>query len=146
MAYFIFAKNIDQNNLYRIAQNDTDKNGLIFNEKTDTVKTVSDVDFNKVRESKATVNLESDSVVISDVSLNIPNENALKSNINIIIGICDNFLQKYDSNNSMYSAVSNYKNVLESFDTSSVSFPINKSWETYCSENSITYLNPLQIP
>ena len=38
MAYFIFAKNIDQNNLYRIAQNDTDKNGLIFNEKTDTIK------------------------------------------------------------------------------------------------------------
>ena len=86
MAYFIFAKNIDQNNLYRIAQNDTDKNGLIFNEKTDTVKTVSDVDFNKVRESKATVNLESDSVVISDISLNIPNENALKSNINMLIG------------------------------------------------------------
>jgi len=146
MAYFIFTKDNNQNNLYRIAENDTDKNSLSFHEKTSVVKTVSDVDYNKVKQSKATAYLENDIVVVNDISVNIPNENSLKATIDMNIKTCDYFLNNFDSNNSMRSAISNYKSVLESFDTSTITFPIDKSWETYCLENGITFLNPLQIP
>ena len=35
---------------------------------------------------------------------------------------------------------------VDSFDVSSISFPLNKSWEKHCEENSITYVHPLQLP
>ena len=146
MSYFIFTKDNNQNNLYRIAENDTDKNSLSFHEKTSVVKTVSDVDYNKVKQNKATAYLENDIIVVNDISVNIPHENGLKATININIETCDYFLNNFDSNNSMRAAVSTYKSVLESFDTSTVTFPMDKSWETYCSENGIYYLNSLQIP
>ena len=53
---------------------------------------------------------------------------------------------KNNASNSLYTNLNNYKEYLETFDSSSVSFPLNKTWEKYCEENSITFYHPLQIP
>ena len=39
-----------------------------------------------------------------------------------------------------------YKTQLESFDTTSVSYPVSVPWEKYCEDNSITYKSLLQLP
>ncbi len=39
-----------------------------------------------------------------------------------------------------------YKNSLSSFDTSTVTFPLNTPWEKYCEDNSISYKSLLQLP
>ena len=63
----------------------------------------------------------------------------------MIIEEIKNFLDKNPSN-GFYTRCNNYLNYLETLDYSSISFPIDKSWENYCEENSIPYLHPLQIP
>ena len=46
---------------------------------------------------------------------------------------------------TLYTQFINYNNYLETFDIATVTFPI-VSWEKYCQDNGITYLNLLQIP
>jgi hypothetical protein len=39
-----------------------------------------------------------------------------------------------------------YKNYLDNFDVSSVTWPLGKSWEEYCQDNSISYKSLLELP
>ena len=39
-----------------------------------------------------------------------------------------------------------YKNTLETFDTSTVTYPLTTSWEKYCADNGITYKSMLELP
>jgi len=46
---------------------------------------------------------------------------------------------------TLYTQFVNYNNYLDTFDTSTVTYPIN-TWEKYCQDNGITYLSLLQLP
>jgi len=140
MAYLIF----NGNNLYKIATSD-DKAHLNIEDSFYNVKTVSDSDFNNVKQNKKSVKLSSDTVVYEDLSFNFTAQENLQSYINEVITHLEYFLQN-NSSNSMYSVLETYRDLLQSVDISSISYPLSKSWEEYCVENSITYYNPLQIP
>lgn len=145
MAYFIF----ENNNLFKIAANDADKNSLNLSP-TAVVKTVSDTDFEEVRQQIKHVSSFDGTNISYDVfgttgESGIINEDVLKANHKGVLDIINAFL-KNNPSNSMYSAVNDYKNYLESFDYSSITYPIIVSWEKYCSDNSITFFHPLQIP
>jgi hypothetical protein len=144
MAYFIF----QQNNLHSIAANETDKNSLpIAN--TYVVKEVSDSDFLKVKKQIAEVSLSGDNVVVTDyVSYNGYNdENDLRNyHTENVIKRIDQFLNAENEDKSLYSAITSYKTYLENFDYSTMTFPMTKTWEEYCEDNSIAYVSPLQIP
>jgi hypothetical protein len=54
-------------------------------------------------------------------------------------------LERYP-NHPDASLFTTYKNVVDSFDPSTVTFPLNKSWEKHCEDSSIPYINLLQLP
>ena len=56
------------------------------------------------------------------------------------------FLTPSNSSKSLYSSINDYNNYLKNFDYDSLTYPLNKTWEQYCNDNSINYINPLQIP
>ncbi len=65
------------------------------------------------------------------------NLNNLSNNINIWL--------EDNNGHAKYSEWSNYKNYIDNVDVASI-LPLNKSWEKYCSDNSITFKNLLELP
>ena len=65
-------------------------------------------------------------------------ENDIKQHHKILIDVIEIFLQN-NGLNAMATPLTNYKNYLSNFDYSSLTYPLNISWEEYCSINSITY-------
>jgi hypothetical protein len=143
MAYFIFYSD----NLISIAANENDKNSLpiapIY-----TVKEVSDSDFLKVKKNAATASLSGDNVVVTDYeSKGFEEESHLQSHHEMIITQINYFLNGTgNESKSLYDAITNYKTFLEGFDTSTMTYPMTKTWEEHCEDNSIAYVSPLQIP
>ena len=143
MTYLIF--NSD-NNIVRIASNNSDRDSQNMVLSNHSVVSVSDADFLKVRTNVAIATYDGTDVTITDLSDNfIESENDLKLIFKDIINIILNFSQN-NQDNLLYNSLNNYKEYLENFDTSSLTFPVDKSWEHYCNENSITFYHPLQIP
>ena len=143
MAYFIFYSD----NLIKIAANENDKNSLPI-APVYTVKDVSDSDFLKVKKNAATASLSGDNVVVTDYeSRGFDDESQLQSYHENIITQIDYFLNGTgNESKSLYDAITNYKTILQSFDTSTITYPMTKTWEEYCEDNSIAYVSPLQIP
>jgi len=142
MAYLIF--NSD-NNLVKIAANDSDRDSQNIVLSDHSVVSVSDADFLKIKTNASVANYDGTNVTITDTSVSFQNEENLKTTLKIIIKPITDFLEN-NQDHSLYAGLNNYKEYLENFDTSSITFPLEKSWEQYCNENSITYYHPLQIP
>lgn len=141
MAYFIF----NNNSLFKISSNDTDRSNLNIIEDDYIIKNVSDENFNDVKLHKKTATLVNDSVVITDMSNSFLNQKQLEHYFKNIISAIDSFLGS-NENHPMFNDIETYKSTLEVFDTSSITYPYDKSWEEYCNDNSITFISPLQIP
>lgn len=157
MAYFIFN---NDGLLQAIAADDTAKSSLNIDESKLDVRTVSTADYNNIRKGKhesvkivnnaVEIKLWSDKTEFSpDVSgdnYTIKTQKELEDRISSVKGVLNDFL-KANENHSMYTALNDYKSYLDSFDASSLTYPLAEtSWEEYCDNNSITYYHPLQIP
>ena len=143
MAYLIFN---EQNQLLKIAANDSERDSQNLILSDHSVVSISDSDFLKVRAGVTVVSYDGSNVTFTDISdSSIADENTLKFILKQNIKIIEDFLNG-NQDNSLYNSVKDYKSTLENFDTSSVTFPLNKTWEQYCNENSITFYHPLQIP
>jgi len=144
MAYIIRQGNI----LSKIAKDDTDKNEQNLSSEIYSSIDISDSDFLKLKKSRATVTIDGDNVTINDVaSTTFEDSNALTLEIDSIKYSLKQFLDiSSNSSKAIYSVAQTYYNTLDAFDISTITFPLNKTWEEYCEENSITYLHPLQIP
>jgi len=143
VAYLIF--NSD-NNLVKIAANDSDRDSQNIVLSDHSVVSISDDDFLKVKTNASEATYDGTNVTITDISDPlIETEEGLKITIQNIIDAISYFAIN-NQDNTLYTPLNNYKTTLENFDTSSLTFPLNKSWEQYCSENSITFYHPLQIP
>ena len=145
MAYLIVN---DQNVLYKIAENDTDKNSLNCTFPPYTTIDISDADFLKVKQNLFDINISDGSATFTDRA--DPDlsktEEEIKAYHKMIIEYFKQFLM-HNTSNPFYTPCQNYCNYLETLDYSSITFPIlGKTWEQYCEENSIPYLNTLQIP
>ena len=125
---------------------DSDASNLNLNVDNHTVENISDSDFNSLRQRSKIVSLSGDSVTFEDASVTYDNQDQLSDYLNNnLIPIMDQFLQNNESN-GMYDAINNYKNICKNTDLSTITYPLNSSWEKYCEDNSITYYHPLQIP
>ena len=69
----------------------------------------------------------------------------LRSELDGIVAVCNSFLES-NSGHAWYSSIETYRNYCRDFDESSITYPLTKSWEKYCEDNSTTYYHPLQIP
>tara|TARA_R110000803_G_scaffold53388_1_gene109602 strand:+ start:724 stop:1152 length:429 start_codon:yes stop_codon:yes gene_type:complete len=142
MAYVIFDNN---NNLIKIAANDSDRDSQNIVLSDHTIKSVSDSDFLEIRTRLKVITYDGTNVILTDHTQSFENEINLKEYLKDIISVASNFLKENESN-SLYNPINEYKNYLESFDTSLLSFPYEKSIEQYCNENSLPFFHPLQIP
>ena len=135
MSYIIFNNN---NELVKIAANDSDRDSQNIVLSDHTIQNVSDSDFLKIRTGVSTATYDGTSVTLTD------NVMPSLSEINVII-IASSFLEENKSN-LLYTPINEYKNYLKNFDSSSLSFPSEKNLEQYCNENSLPFYHPLQIP
>ena len=139
MAHFIYDSD---NNLVHIAANDSDKDNLNVDitASNATVKDVSEDQFNKIRLGQGFATLNN-----NNVELILWVENSLKEYLNNVIQSLQDFVNENPSH-PQASSMKTYEDTLRGFNTSSLTYPLEKSWETYCNENSITFYHPLQIP
>tara|TARA_R100001591_G_scaffold9222_1_gene15869 strand:+ start:50 stop:493 length:444 start_codon:yes stop_codon:yes gene_type:complete len=147
MAYFIFT---NDNDLYKIALNETEKSYLNLDETKYIVKEVSEDLFNKKRLDSGDVTLSGDSVTVAerdwDEGYGVPNATELKDQIELHKVALKHAIKGYP-NHTNISAYQNYLNTLENFDADSLTYPLSdECWEKYCENNSITWIHPLQIP
>tara|TARA_Y100001937_G_C7088720_1_gene316643 strand:- start:110 stop:550 length:441 start_codon:yes stop_codon:yes gene_type:complete len=138
------------NGVHKIASNETEKNEINIFFPPAVAHTISDDEFNKIKKNTAVLNFVDNtiSVVDFDVNQSFSDADALKRYHATIKPLIDDFLEPSTGNEtkSLHSTIQSYSNTLESFDYSSITYPLDKSWEQYCEENSITYVHPLQIP
>lgn len=149
MAYVLFNT---ENNIAFYASNDVEKNSLI-SPSVPNVQTVSDENFLKLKKNIATASLVNGNLVITEIDQSIIDDNQPSDPLEHIKLYHDNlknklkaFLELYNSSQPLYLEAQNYYDTLQNIDYDTLSIPPNKTWETYCEENSISYLNPLQLP
>jgi|DEB0MinimDraft_10_1074344.scaffolds.fasta_scaffold12637_2 hypothetical protein len=152
MAYIVSINN----EIHKIAANDSDKNNLNCDLDKFNVITISDSDFNNLKLNIARVTINGTSAVVtlkSESSLNgepfvntgFQDRTSLDSYLDGVKTTCKSFLDA-NSDHIKYSEVESYYNYLSTLDTSTITYPTNCTWEEYCNNNSIPFLNPLQIP
>jgi|TARA_R100001460_G_scaffold35576_4_gene68413 hypothetical protein len=145
MAYLIFNKT--DSSLYKIAANETDKDNLNIIDDQWTIKDISDSDFTLVKNGEKLVELSGDTVTYTDVNMTYESADLLQEWINNIISLINDF--KANGNNQSnpnYDSVVAYGQYLNDFDTSTITYPLDKSWEQYCADTGVTYFNSLQLP
>ena len=138
------------NGVHKIASNETEKNEINIFFPPAVAHTISDDEFNKIKKNTAVLNFVNNTISVVDFDINqsFADADALKRYHATIKPLINDFLEPSTGNDtkSLHNAIQSYSNTLESFDYSSITYPLNKSWEQYCEENSITYVHPLQIP
>lgn len=149
MAYVILL----DNQLFRIAQNDNDKNEQNIFYPPAVATSITDSEFLKLKTNAATANVSDGNVTITDKDA--PNSDSpsftsienLKEYHDLIKIPLKGFLNvSQNSSKSIYTIAQNYYNYLETLDYGTLTFPLIETWEKYCEDNSISYLHPLQIP
>ena len=158
MAFYIYkASQNDKTHVLKIVANESDIENLNLGAYTKIE--VSESEYNNIRNStKIIESYDGTTFTYRDYPLqeNAPgkdswccyeNNQELDNYLNVVVGRCNDFLEvPTNASNPLFSDITNYKNYIESFDTSSLTYPMLISWEKYCEDNSITYFNPLQIP
>lgn len=146
MAYAITLNN----NLLRIAANETEKNELTALNTPHTLIEISDEDFLKLKVRMDGFTIDGTTITFEDNPdpQVYNNSDELQEYINDIRDAMKRFIKNANANTqskTLYTQVVNYENYLDTLDTSTITFPIN-TWEKYCEDNGITYLNLLQLP
>ena len=134
---------IENNNIYKIAT-DTDISNFASSDLR-TIMDLSDSDFNQVITNQKHLVLSDGALSLEDVGYYYVSAEVLQVYIDNLIKTLNFFLNS-NKENGMYDRLLAYKNFLIEFETNSIEYPLNKSWEQYCNENSISFFHSLQIP
>lgn len=143
MAYAIAT----DNNVYNIAANLLEKDDLNVSYDIYNAIEISDEDFLKVKKNLAKITISGDTATIT--SLEGPfilDEEALKNYIDIVLDKINLFIAAGNTEKILYSDINEYKNYLDNLNLSTITFPLDSTWEQYCEDNEITYFHTLQIP
>ena len=146
MAYAITLNN----NLLRIAANETEKNELTAILTPHTEINISDSDFLLIKQDISDFVINGNTMTITEDSEpgSITTADELNNYLNDVKNTLNSFISNANANTqskTLYTQAINYNNYLNTFDTATVSYPI-VTWEKYCQDNGITYLNLLQLP
>jgi hypothetical protein len=148
MAFFILDSN---DGILNIAANEAEKNNLNVSIPPAISVTVTEDEFNKFKKGESMPTVNNGSVTFEDVPTDVPpsfvNQEALKDELKHIQIKIKQFKNiSSNQNKILWNTITTYGDLLDSFDFSSITYPLNKTWEQYCEDNSITYIHPLQIP
>ncbi len=145
MAYIIHIND----DIYKIASNDTERDEVSAAIPPYVATEISDSDFSKIKKNTAVVSISGGTVSITDLdtsSIIFQDEDELKGYIETLKPLMQSFIQKDNESKSLYSTINSYLTTLNTHDYSSITYPLNNTWEKYCEDNSIDYINTLQIP
>ena len=145
MAYII----VKNNKSHKIAANDADKNDLNVSYPPYEAKDITDAEFAKIIKNEAIFECGSDgTITVTDqpTQREIGSKDELLAYLEHVKKLLNAFIKAKQTSKSLYSTAQTYLATLNSHDYDSMTFPLNKTWEKYCADNSITYLHPLQIP
>lgn len=134
--------------IVNIAANLPEKEDLNVSYNIATAIEISDTDFLKVKQNIAEITISGNTATITDLdeAPKFEVEVHLKNYIDILLFKINSFINAGNTSKILFSDINNYKNYLENLDLSTITSPLNLSWEQYCETNSITYLHILQIP
>ncbi len=150
MAHIIYTST---NEVYKIVETDAHKDAINGIENYNAVS-ISDSDFAKIKKNELRVgNYDADnsqhSTTVVDVT-ELYNINSLSSYLEEIKKLLKNFCEEPSNNsNLLFTICNNYLFYLTNeFNVNAHDFTATPiySWEKYCEDNSISYINPLQIP
>ena len=146
MAYIICEDSNDLMKVYKIAADDNAKNNLNFIDSA-IIKTISDDDFNCLRNgTKEITGYDGNNHIFSNIDSGlIVSEEFLRNEHLLILNSLKNYLDNF-TNHYSYNDVTNYVNLIKTFDYGSITYPLNKTWGQYCEENNINYFTALQLP
>ena len=154
MASFIFNKDQSKTHqaLLNICENDNDLQYYPSNEHADIV-TVSNEDFLKVKNCNSSIeSYDGTNFTWFDhtASSPVPIEDRDKKEIladylTSIKDQIDEWLKEFPSH-AKTSEWQTYRDYCHNIDLDSLTFPLNKSWEQYCADNSVSYKNILELP
>lgn len=147
MAYFILNPNeTDKTKIYRIAENDAEKNGLNISE-DHIIIDVSDDDFNKLKnDTHNPSGHDGTNYTWVEREDGFATAEGLQNHLNFLSSEIEKWLSE-NPNRPDRSTWETYKGVIDSFDTSTISsWPLYKSWDEYCSENGINHKSLRQLP
>jgi len=148
MAYFIFLKNLDniEGTLSRIAETENDLNNLNIIKDDYKIIEESQENFDLVKFSKKSANkYNGNTIIFENLQIYYINKDSLISDIEIYKKNIKNFIDLNPENKSVNKWI-NYLDQLTKFDYTTISFPLNTSFEEYFNDLNLTSLSPLQLP
>jgi hypothetical protein len=148
MAYFVFAKNLDNvsGGIYRIAENQSDLNNLNITKSVYNIIEDSEANFNLVKfGSKYIDKCINNNIIYIDLITLFNNKVQLQSYIDGFKKQIKEFTDN-NINHPLFDRWNNYYNQLNNLNLDNISYPLNKSLEQYFSDLNQPSLNPLQIP
>lgn len=145
MAYAIF----EQNDLVKIASDDTEKNGLVLTPSNEAV-TISDSDFTALQEgTKEVASRDGNTITYSTPdAISIADANIYKDEyITPEVDSINNWLDSASAvGHSKRSAFISYRDALLAIDTSSITFPTTQDPKAKLKADGTSILSTLQLP
>jgi len=148
MAYFIFTKNLnnEENTLYRIAENLSDLNNLNIDQSNYKIIEVTQNNFNDVKFGlKFPKSYNENSITFIDVDSSLLNKKVTEKILTNLKEKINEFL-KENKNHILYSVWNNYYIELNSFDSETITYPLNKSLEKHLSDLGKNSYSIFQLP
>jgi len=128
---------------------DANVSNLNMDQSMYTLKDISSLDFDSIRQNLKRATLVNDAVVLEDLDeISFNNSEELSSYLTrVVLSLINPFINN-NQNNPMWNDINTYKTLVEETINGEreITYPLNSSWEKYCSDNSKTYFHPLQIP
>jgi hypothetical protein len=128
---------------------DANVSNLNIDQSIHIIKDISSLDFDSIRQNLKRATLVNDAVVLEDLDeVSFDNSEQLSSYLTRVLLPRINPFIDNDQNNPMWNDINTYKTLVDETinGEKEITYPVNSSWEKYCSDNSITYFHPLQIP
>jgi hypothetical protein len=147
MSYFIFLPNLDnaEGTLYRIAENQSDLNNLNILSSDYKIIEDSQLNFDFVKYGNKEVKYNNNTIIYTDKTIVIKNKEELENNITSFIKLIKQFT-KNNPNHALFNRWNDYCNQLNTLNSSSITYPLNKSLEEYLKDQGQTSLSTLQLP
>ena len=148
MAAYIVTTN--GKNFYKLAGSDAVKNFHDNNDNTDSFS-ISDSDYTALKNAeKEVLSIASDNTVTYITRLgetdtpSTMTQDATQSYIDSVKTLLQTTIN-HRNDHPLYTEINNYYNYLNGIDLSTISWPITGTWEKYCADNSISFVNPSEI-
>ena len=107
---------------------------------------ISEADFNNLKNStKRVSDHDGTNFVYVDMITEFEEENDLTNYLVVVSNAVSEIIKKYPEHPDM-TIWTTYKDLIDNFDKSTITFPLATSWEKYCEDNSISYFNLLELP